>query len=108
MFCDVKLRLLPVLLLALASCHRGAPPTFVASLRCGMTRAEVTRLANELGYNPSDAGWLTRSAAERASRTKELTLLDLTFRNGRLVAFRQGTYDPRTKTIVYRTKELCR
>ncbi len=76
------------------------------SLRCGMTKDDVTRLAHETGYNPSDASWLTRSAAVKKS--EELTLVDLTFHAGKLVAVRQGTYDPRTKTVVYRTKELCR
>ncbi len=95
-----------VLLLASAACHRRAERqvSYVESLRCGMTRAEVTRLAHEHGYNSSDPGWLARSST---SAKKELTLLDLTFRSGRLVAYREGTYGPRTKRVVYRTVDLC-
>ena len=100
---------IPLLAIAIsgAACHRSPAPSaaFVESLRCGMNRDEVTQLAREKGYDPSDATWLRRSAA--AKKSKELTLVDLTFREGKLVAVRQGTYDPRTKQVVYTTRDLC-
>jgi len=96
-----------IAIVAMAACHRAAKSQapFVASLRCGMTRDEVSRLAREHGYDNSDASWLTRSVP--AKKSKELTLLDFTFRQGKLIAVRQGTYDPRTKQVVYRTTDLC-
>ena len=95
------------LLVAIGACHRqtDSSAAFVDALRCGMTRDEVSRLAHEKGYNPSDASWLTRSAATKKS--EELTLVDLTFRQGKLVAVRQGRYDPRTNRVAYRTIDLC-
>jgi hypothetical protein len=97
----------PLLLVLLVACRREASSTasFVASLRCGMTREDVTRLARVHGYNSSDASWLTRSAGKTS---KQLTHVDLTFRQAGLVAVRQGTYDPRTKQVAYRTIELCK
>jgi len=71
-----------------------------------MTRAEVRRLAHEHGYNSSDQSWLTRSATKPA-QSKELSLLDLTFRDDRLVALREGKYDPRAKRVDYRNVDLC-
>lgn len=72
-----------------------------------MTRAEVRRLAREHDYNSSDASWLTRSSTDRSTSSKELSLIDLTFRGDRLVALREGTYDPRTKRVEYRNVDLC-
>lgn len=90
------------------ACHRhvSAPDSFAQSLRCGMTRADVTRLAKQRGYDRSDAQWLSRSASGARAR-KELMLVDLTFRAGRLVAIRENTYDPRTKRTESRTIDLC-
>ena len=85
--------------LLLVTCHRRS---FIDELACGMTKDEVTRLARAHGYDPSDPHWLTRAAKD-----KERTLVDLTFHDGRLVAVREGTYDPRTKRVVYRTVDLC-
>jgi len=79
--------------------------SFVDALRCGMTRDEVTRLARQRGYNNSDPTWLDRSAAKSPARSKEL--LDLTFHGGKLVAVREGVYDPPKKKIEYRTINLC-
>lgn len=72
-----------------------------------MTRDEVTQLARQRGYNSSDAGWLARSTPSAEKKSKELILLDFTFRDGRLVAVKRGTYDPRTKQVAYRTIDLC-
>lgn len=97
-----------VLLVALSGCHREASErSFVNSLRCGMTRDEVSQLARKHGYNPSDPSWLTRAAASQSKKSKELMLTDLTFRAGSLVAVRQGTYDPRTKRTTWKTTDLC-
>lgn len=98
-----------LLLVVAAACHRQTSSTesFVKSLRCGMTRVEVSQLAREHGYSSSDASWLTRAASSKSKQSKELILLDFTFREGRLVAVRRGTYDPRTKTVAYRTIDLC-
>jgi|SRR5579872_4546789 len=82
-----------------------AKPAFVSQLRCGMTRAEVTQIARKAGYDTSDPAWLSRAMSTKKS--EELTLVDLTFRNGGLVALRQGIYDPRTKRVTYRTTDLC-
>jgi hypothetical protein len=71
-----------------------------------MTHADVRRLAHEHGYNSSDQSWLTRSAAQSV-KSKELNLVDLTFRGDRLVALREGKYDPRTKRVDYRNVDLC-
>lgn len=71
-----------------------------------MTRDEVTRLAQHAGYDTSDPAWLSRAMSKKKS--KELTLVDLTFRSGGLVAVRTGVYDPRTKRVTYRTTDLCR
>jgi len=95
------------LALALALGAACARKPFVESLSCGMTRDEVARAAKEHGYDKSFQSWLTRTASDPASKSKELELADLTFRNGRLVAVRQGTYDPRSKKISYRTINLC-
>ena len=73
-----------------------------------MTRAEVTRLAREHGYNSSDPSWLTRSAGDKSTKSKELSFLDLTFRRDRLVAYREGKYAPGTKRIEYRNVDLCK
>jgi hypothetical protein len=96
-------------LLASAACHRDARPSlsFAQSLRCGMTRAEVTRLAREHGYNGSDESWLERAATRDSAKSKELSLVDLTFRGDRLVALREGKYDPRTKRVEHRSVDLC-
>jgi hypothetical protein len=96
-------------LVMLVACARKKEPArpLVESLRCGMTREEVATAAQEHGFNKSFQSWLTRSAARPSSKSKELSLADLTFRNGRLVAVKQGSYDPRTKQITYRTIELC-
>jgi hypothetical protein len=72
-----------------------------------MTKADVTRVARERGYNASDPSWLARSAADSSRKTKELSLVDLRFRGGRLVGLREGRYDPRTKRIEYRDVDLC-
>ena len=95
-----------VALIVCASCARK-DERLVKSLRCGMTREEVARAAREHGYNKSSQSWLTRSASDPASKSKTLELADLTFRDGHLVAVRQGTYDPHTKKISYRTINLC-
>lgn len=98
------------MLLTSAACHREAnrSDSFVQSLRCGMTHAEVRRLAREHGYNTSDPSWLTRSAGDQSRKSKELSFLDLTFRRERLVAFREGRYAPGTKRVEYRNVDLCR
>ncbi len=90
-----------------AACHRGAAPSFVQSLRCGMTRAEVARMAHEHGYGDSDQSWLTRSVASQSKTSKELSLVDLRFHADRLAGLRVGTYDPRTKRVSYRDVDLC-
>lgn len=90
-----------------AACHREAAPSFEQSLRCGMTRAEVTRLAHEHGFGNSDQSWLTRSVASQSKKSKDLSLVDLRFHGDRLVGLRLGTYDPRTKRISYRDVDLC-
>jgi hypothetical protein len=72
-----------------------------------MTRAEVRRLAREHGYNNSDKSWLTRSATQ-SMKSKELSFVDLTFRGDRLVALREGKYDPGTKGVDYRNVDLCK
>lgn len=92
--------------IATAAC-RKAPPSasIVDSLRCGMTPAEVSRLATRRGYNSSDPSWLTRSAKRKPETEKEL--LDFTFRDGGLAAVRVGTYDPRSRRVTYRTVDLC-
>jgi hypothetical protein len=97
------------LMLALMTCDHGEDETqsFVRSLHCGMTRAEVIRLARDHHYNPSDPAWLTRSAAASPAKSKQLSLLDFTFRDDRLVGLREGDYDPRTKRIEYRDIDLC-
>jgi hypothetical protein len=101
--------LLACALLVSSACHRKANPpvSFVQSLRCGMTRAEVTRLARDHGYNSSDPSWLTRSAGDKSAKSKELSFLDLTFRRDRLVAYREGKYAPGTKRIEHRNVDLC-
>jgi hypothetical protein len=73
-----------------------------------MTRADVTRLAQQNGYKASDSGWLSRSATAGATRSEELVMIDLTFREGRLVAVREGAYDPRKKRTEYRQVDLCK
>lgn len=97
-------------LLTSSACHREAkrPVSFVESLRCGMTRTEVTRLAREHGYNDSDQSWLARSAGNESKKAKELSFLDLTFRSDRLVAFREEKYAPGTKRVEYRNVDLCK
>jgi hypothetical protein len=96
-------------LLASVACHRDGELSlsFVQSLRCGMTRAEVTRMAREHGYDGSDKSWLTRSATNQSKKAKELSLVDLRFRGDRLVALSEGKYDPRTKRVEYRNVDLC-
>ncbi len=78
-----------VLLCLLAlGCHReDAKTSFVRSLRCGMSREEVIRLAHRTGYKR-----LTTVPQN------DKTLLDLTFHEGKLVAVRVGQ----------RTVKLCR
>lgn len=90
---------------ALIACGGHEPPPFLRQLRCGMTREEVTRLARDAGYDTSDPAWLSRAMS--TNKSKELTLVDLTFRNGGLVAVREGVYDPRTKRVSYRTTNFC-
>lgn len=72
-----------------------------------MTRAEVTRLAHDHGYDGSDKSWLARSATNQAMRSRELSLVDLRFRGDHLVALNEGKYDPRTKRVEYRNVDLC-
>jgi hypothetical protein len=98
-----------LVLLVSAACRRDTarPVPFAQSLRCGMTRAEVTRLARARGYNDSDKSWLARSASSKSKKSKELMLVDLTFRGDRLVAFREGKYEPRMKRVEYRNVDLC-
>ncbi len=91
--------------MAIAGCHER-PRSYVDALRCGMTREQVTQLAREHGYSGSDQNWLSRATTREPS--KELQFVDLTFRNGRLVAYRAAVYDPRTKKTAYRTVELCK
>ena len=105
-FCSVT-AIIAFALLALGACHRETHASFVQSLRCGMTRADVARLAKQSGYNSSDASWLARSAGNPSTRSKPLSLIDLTFREGRLVAVREGAWDPRAKRVIYRTRNLC-
>ena len=98
---------IPLLLAWTFACHRQADATasFVAALRCGMTREDVTRIAREKGYNPSDAQWLERSS--KTKRSAQLALVDLTFRDGKLVAVKQSTYNPNKKAIESTTRYLC-
>ena len=105
-FRSVTLAWIGVVLVTIASCRAKDEP-LVNSLRCGMTKDEVASAARNHGYNKSFPSWLTRSAADPKARSKELELADLTFRNGRLVAVRQGSYNPHTKKITYRTINLC-
>ena len=97
-----------VMIIAMA-CAREPEPSdaFVRALRCGMSRADVTRIARQHGYNPSDKSWMKRSTSRASSRSRQLTLVDLTFHDESLVAVREGTYDPRTKRTTYRTIDLC-
>jgi hypothetical protein len=101
--------LIVVTLLSSAGCQRppDAAPSFRESLRCGMTREQVTQLAREKGYKGSDPSWLARSAASPSGNRKDLSLVDLTFHEARLVALREEHYDPRSRKIVYRTIDLC-
>jgi hypothetical protein len=96
-------------LLGAVGCHKetGRSDSFVQSLRCGMTRADLQQLARMHGYDNSDRGWLMRSATDRSRGSKELSLVDLTFRGGRLVAYREGRFVPRTRRIQYRNVDLC-
>lgn len=96
-------------ILLATGCNRTEPQkaSFAGSLRCGMTREEVTALAHRLGYGDADAKWLTRESRQPSKNAKELELLDLTFHEGRLVAYRQGKYDPATRRTAYRTVTLC-
>ncbi len=103
----IVLLALAIALLAHCSAQDTGNSPFLDSLQCGMTRAEVSRLAHDKGYSDSDASWLTRSTQEPAKRSKNLELLDLTFEQGRLVGYREGTYDPKTKVTTYRTVDLC-
>ena len=97
-------------LLASVACRRDGERSlsFVGSLRCGMTRAEITRLAHEHGYDGSDKSWLARSAITESMKSKELSLVDLRFRGGRLVGLREGRYEPGTKRVEYHNLELCK
>jgi len=100
--------LIAVILLSSAVCQRpDAAQSFRDSLRCGMTREQVTQLAREKGYKGSDPSWLARSAASPSGNRKDLSLVDLTFHDSRLVALREERYDPRARKIVYRTIDLC-
>lgn len=97
------------LLLSPVGCRQRADESasFRESLRCGMTREQVTQLARVKGYKGSDPSWLARSAASPSGNRKDLSLVDLTFHDSRLVALREGRYDPRARRIVYRTIDLC-
>ncbi len=92
MIADVSIssRMCVMLLLSvlLLSCHRRSHETnaFIRSLRCGMTRDEVIRLAHQTGYKKL-----------AAAQPSDATLLDLTFHNGKLVAVR----------VEHRTINLC-
>ena len=70
------------------SCHRRENETnsFIRSLRCGMTKEEVIRLARQTGYKKL-----------ATARPNDRTLLDLTFHEGKLVAVR----------VEHRTINLC-
>lgn len=70
------------------SCYRRENETnsFIRSLRCGMTKEEVIRLARQTGYKKL-----------AAARPNDRTLLDLTFHEGKLVAVR----------VEHRTINLC-
>jgi hypothetical protein len=107
--CRKLLRLLLVTAVSFftAACHREAAPSFEQSLRCGMTRAEVRRMAHEHGYGSSDQSWLTRAVASQSKKSKDLSLVDLRFHGDRLVGLKVGTYDPRTKRVTYRDVDLC-
>lgn len=61
------------------SCHHRENETdaFIRSLRCGMTKDEVIRLAHRTGYKKL-----------AAAHPNDRTLLDLTFHDGKLVAVR--------------------
>jgi hypothetical protein len=98
-----------VILIGPVGCQRrpDAAQSFRESLRCGMTREQVTQLAREKGYKGSDASWLARSAASPSGTRKDLSLVDLTFHDSRLVALREEHYDPRLRRVVYRTIDLC-
>ena len=89
------------------SCRPEPRASFVQSLRCGMTRDDVVKLAREKGYNGADAAWLSRSTAQPSKKREELSLIDLTFREGRLVAVREGKWDPRTQRVTYQLRDLC-
>jgi hypothetical protein len=97
-------------LLALAGCRRESQPpsSFVASLRCGMTRSEVTQLAEKLGYNSSDKSWLSRAAAKPTMKNKDLSLVDLTFRDGKLAGYREGRAVAGSNRIEYHDVDLCK
>jgi len=95
-------------LLLFAACPRHERPGSLAqSLRCGMTRAEVKRLAHQYGYDRSDESWLTRSVTKQSMKSKQLSHVDLRFHGDRLVGLREGRYDPGTKHVVYRDIDLC-
>ena len=102
--------MLAVCVLLASACKREAArsKSFVESLRCGMTRAEVTRLARDNGYGDSDRSWLTRRISRGSIKSKELSLVDLSFRGGRLVGFKEGRYVPNTKRVEYHTVDLCK
>jgi hypothetical protein len=63
-------------------------------------------LGHEHGYDRTDKSWLARSVT-RSKKSAELSFVDLTFRDDRLVALREGKYDPRTKRVEYRNVDLC-
>ncbi len=98
-----------VILISPVGCQRrpDAAQSFREALRCGMTREQVTQLAREKGYKGSDPSWLARSAASPSGNRKDLSMVDLTFRDSRLVALREEHYDPRSRRVVYRTIDLC-
>jgi hypothetical protein len=73
-----------------------------------MTREEVTRVAHQHGYDGSDKSWLARSATTASMKSKELSLVDLRFRGGRLTGLREGRYEPRTKRVEYHDLDLCK
>ncbi len=101
--------LLCCVLVAVAGCNRhDHTHSFALSLRCGMTPAEVTRLAHDRGYDASDQSWLQRRSGQQRTKSKDLSLVDLSFRAGRLVGYREGTYSARTRRVEYRDVDLCR
>ncbi len=101
---NVTVPLLLALLLFAVACHQRTQ-SFVESLRCGMTRDEVRQMAARHGYDSSDAGWFARKKSP--AQKKELSFVDLTFRNDRLVAYRVNRYDPRTRRVVGVRASLC-